>query len=68
MSGRTLLLDPGLAGDRERLLVALADLRGVDALLQAIVSREQCLLDTNTGVVPHPPNLIAPDPRPHRRR
>ena len=49
------VLDPGLAGERERLLVALADLRRVDALLQAIVPREQRLLDTNTGVVRHAP-------------
>jgi CheY-like chemotaxis protein len=65
------VLDSGLARERERLLVALADLRRVHSLLEAIVPREQCRLDTNTGVVPHPPKpyckptrvLIADDER-----
>ena len=39
------LLDPGLARDRERLLVALARLLGRDALLQPVVARSPELLD-----------------------
>ena len=39
------LLETVLAGDRERLLVALPDLLGRDALLQAVVARQQQIVD-----------------------
>src|SRR5439155_8386326 len=39
------LLEPGLARHRERLLPALARLRGVDALLQPVVAGHEQLLD-----------------------
>jgi preprotein translocase subunit SecG len=45
------VLETGLARDRERLLVGLADLRGIDALLQPVVSGHEQLLDPRTGVV-----------------
>ena len=39
------LLEPGLARDRERLLVALPRLLRRDALLQPVVARDEQLLD-----------------------
>ena len=44
-SGRIALLEARLARERERLLLALARLRRVDALLEAVVARDQELLD-----------------------
>ena len=45
------VLEPGLAGDLERLLVCLADLLGRDALLQPVVAGDEQLLDPLAGVV-----------------
>src|SRR5207244_1420509 len=47
------LLDARLAGERERLLVALADLVGADPLLEAVVARDEELLDPLAKVVVH---------------
>jgi CheY-like chemotaxis protein len=44
------LLEPRLARDGERLLVALARLRRVDALLQPVVARHEQFLDPLAGV------------------
>ena len=44
------LLDPGLPRERERLLVALAHLRRVDALLQPVVPGQDQLLDLSRVV------------------
>jgi hypothetical protein len=40
------VLEPSLPRDRERLLVALASLRGVDTLLEPIVTRDEKPLDS----------------------
>ncbi len=55
---RDLLLDPGLARELERLLVAFTHLRGRDTLFQAVVPREQRFLDPNTETVVHPAHSI----------
>lgn len=57
-----LVLDPGLTGERERLIPAFPHLRGVNSLLQAIVSRQQGLLDTNSEVTDHssPRSVLQP--------
>jgi hypothetical protein len=47
------LLEVGLSGDCERLLVAFAHLRGIDALLQAVVARDEQLLDALSCVTRH---------------
>jgi len=47
-----LLLEPGLARDRERLLEALPNLRRVDALLEPVVAGDEQLLDLLAGFVP----------------
>src|SRR5439155_1588596 len=44
------LLQPGLPGDLERLLPALARLLGIDALLQPVVARDEQLLYPLMGV------------------
>ena len=46
------LLEPRLERDRERLLVALARLRRIDALLQAVVAGDEQLLDPLARIVP----------------
>jgi hypothetical protein len=43
------LLEPRLAGDRERLLVALTRLVGAHSLLQAVVTGHEELLDPLAG-------------------
>ena len=45
------VLDPGFASELERLLPALARLRGVDALFQTVVSGYEELLDPFTKIV-----------------
>ena len=50
-SGRIVLLEAGLARERERLLPALARLLRVDALLQPVVAGDEQLLDPLVGVV-----------------
>ena len=50
-SGLHRLLDPRLARQLERLLVALARLLGRDALLQPVVARDEQALDLGAGLV-----------------
>src|SRR4029079_10528221 len=45
------VLEPRLARDRERLLIALAHLLGRDALLEAVVAGHEKTLDLRAGVV-----------------
>lgn len=51
-------LEPGLAGQRERLLVARTHLRRLNPLFQAVVARHESLLDTNTDVPLHVPRTL----------
>src|SRR6476646_6885160 len=52
------VLEASFARDSERLLPALTRLRGIDALLQPVVSRDKKLLDTLVCVLPlHKPSL-----------
>ena len=51
-------LEPCLAGQRERLLVARSHLCRLNSLLQAIVARDESLLDTNTDVPRHVPRTL----------
>ena len=48
---RDALLQPVLAGDRERLLVALADLLRRHALLEPVVARQEQIVDLAPGLV-----------------
>jgi hypothetical protein len=52
-----LLLEAGVACERERPLPALPGASRVGPLLQAIVALNKGLLDTNTGVIVHFPHL-----------
>ena len=45
------VLDTGLARERKRLLVALSRLGGVDALLEAVVPRDEQTLDLGSNLV-----------------
>src|SRR5437870_4236186 len=77
------LLEPCLARERERLLVALAGLRRIDALLQPVVAGDEELLDLLTYARPLHKRTVAvqiyllrsgsrssfeQDSRPHRGR
>jgi CheY-like chemotaxis protein len=55
-----LVLDPGFPGELQRLHPAFAGLGGVNSLLQAIVTREQGLLDTNSDASLHLPRILQP--------
>ncbi|MDF2753513.1 MAG: hypothetical protein K0S82_1896 [Gaiellaceae bacterium] len=59
------VLEPGLARDGERLLVALAGLRGGDTLLEAVVARHEQLLDPRARILGplHARSLAGNDPR-----
>jgi CheY-like chemotaxis protein len=50
--------EPCLARQRERLLVARSHLCRLNPLLQAIVARDESLLDTNTDVPRHVPRTL----------
>ena len=54
--GRDPLLDPCFARERERPVPALAGAARVRSLLEAIVSLDERLLDTNTDVFVHFPH------------
>src|SRR5690242_2305612 len=53
------VLETGLPGDLERLFPALARLRRIDPLLQAVVARDEQLLNafTGVGIALHKPSL-----------
>ena len=59
------VLEPGLAGGLERLLVALAHLVGGDALLEAIVACDEQPLDPRARVVAYGHSASLDEP--HRR-
>src|SRR5436190_13690551 len=46
------LLEPGLAGQRERLLIVLSRLGRIDPLLEPVVARHEQLLDPLARVTP----------------
>jgi hypothetical protein len=53
-----LVLDAGLARGGQRLLVACARLRGIDALLEAVVTGDEQLADALARLVPlHKPSV-----------
>jgi hypothetical protein len=45
------VLDPGLPGERQRLLPALARLRGIDPLFETVVAGYEMLLDSRTQII-----------------
>src|SRR5262249_10286605 len=64
------VLDAGLARDRERLLVALPRLGGIDTLLEAVVARDEQPLDLRASLVAgwHGARLAQEGRWYHRRR
>jgi hypothetical protein len=48
------IVDTGDARQFERLLVAFADLRRLNALLQAVIARQQSLVHASFEIVVHP--------------
>ena len=61
-SGRIRSSTPSRAREFEGLLVALAHLGGLDALLQSVVARQQCLVDLISDLILHARSVFVCEP------